>query len=91
MLKLSPPDTFWATFPTSRKKNLPNFIIQNLVKIIILLEFIGYISMMSISIYIVIKLTPKLTILSINILSGVGKFCFFGIVGYAGNVGYMRV
>ena len=44
--------------------------------------------MMPISIYIVIKLTPKLTILSINIASDVGKFCFCGIVGYAGNEGY---
>ena len=54
----------------------------------ILLEFIGYMSMMPIGISIVIKLTPKLTISSINTISGVGKFCFCGNQGYAGNVGW---
>ena len=43
--------------------------------------------MMPIGISIVIKLTPKLTISSINTISGVGKFCFCGNQGYAGNVG----
>ena len=44
--------------------------------------------MMPIGISIVIKLTPKLTISSINTISGVGKFCFCGNEGYAGNVGW---